>query len=238
MTNGTGKNAASLITQHIDMARRLARSVARSVPPQKRDELESAALLGLTEAARRYDPTRGEPFGAFAVRRVRGAVLDELRKTDVLTRRARQLARQVDEVIGALELQLGREPSNDEVAGELGIAETQVCDLREGQARLVAFDAAESTTPSHLGADPVERIQKRQEVAAVNEAIDKLSDREREVVDMYYRRGMKLKEIGEELGVTESRVSQMRSAAIKSLRRQVVAMGVAANDDTRVMRKG
>ena len=93
-----------LIFEHVDAARRISRRIARRCPDSvTQDDLESAALLGLTEAAERYDATRQEPFLAFAEKRIRGAVMDELRRGDILPRRLRQLARKIGATIRELE---------------------------------------------------------------------------------------------------------------------------------------
>src|SRR6266542_6399022 len=104
-----------LIAEHVDLARRIAGRVARRVPEWiQPDDLVSAALIGLTEAAERFDATLGQPFIAFAERRIRGAVLDELRRGDVMPRRKRQAARQVGETLQKLEHKLGRAPEDHE----------------------------------------------------------------------------------------------------------------------------
>ncbi len=126
----------ALIVDHLDMARRLARKIARRVPRSfGREELESAAMLGLTEAALRYDATRGEPFVAYAAKRIRGAVLDELRRRDALTRRRRAEARKLTEVNRNLEARHGRKATLEELGAELGMTTEEVHDA---QARLQA----------------------------------------------------------------------------------------------------
>lgn len=225
----TAKNANQLITEYVDMARRVAHSMSRSVPTHKRDDLESAALLGLTEAASRFDPERGEEFGAFAIRRIRGAVLDELRRSDFLTRRARAMARAVTQTAREVEHKLGRAPTNDEIAAELGVASHAVAHARQCEAaRLVPLDSCEYRTAGR-NLDPIERIERREQVEQLMVALGRISSREREVVELYYREGLKLREIGARLGVTESRVCQLRSQALRSLKR-ALASAVPANE--------
>lgn len=211
---------AQLITDHVDMARRVARSIARRVPFDRRDDLESAALLGLTEAAQRFDPNRGEPFGAFAVQRVRGAVLDELRRGDVLSRQTRALARRVRAAISAHEALHGRTPSSRELAEQLGLEVEDVEAVRGDQGQVVSIEAASAQSLSHAP-DLAARLDHEREAALLQAALGSLSAREREVVSMYYEQGMKMKDIGAELGVTESRISQLCSSALRSLKHAV-----------------
>ncbi len=224
---GTADYTNQLINEHVDMARRLARTMARRVPEHRRDDLEGAALLGLTEAAQRYNPDRGEPFGAFAVHRVRGAILDELRRGDVLSRRARSSARRVDAAAAAIQARCGRTASNEEIAQELGMSGDEVENARAaGTVHSVPLDYSEPVAATQ---HPAERIERRQQERMLVSAIARLSSREREVMRLYYEEGLKLREIGQRLGVTESRVCQLRSAAVASLRQSIVAR-CPAND--------
>src|SRR2546430_1095939 len=105
-----------LIAEHIEMARRIAHRVGRRTPDSiSRDDLVGAAMIGLAEAAERYDAVRGEPFVAFAEKRIRGAVLDELRRGDLMSRRARSTARKMGKTIRALEHALGRTADDEEI---------------------------------------------------------------------------------------------------------------------------
>ena len=116
----------ALITAHLGMALRMARKMARRLPGSvSREDVESAALLGLTEAASRYDSTRKEPFMGFAAKRVRGAILDHLRRGDMLTRKGRRNARKVCETKRDLEVLLGRCPEEQEIADALGISQQE-----------------------------------------------------------------------------------------------------------------
>jgi len=231
--NNNTQQIQELICQHVDMARRVARGMSLRVPHSKRDELESAALLGLTEAAQRYDTSRNEPFGAFAIRRVRGAVLDELRRSDVMSRRARSLSRQVERTASSMAGQLGRVPSNDEIATNLGVKSDDVANARDNSVRMVPYDTATGRSMSHTE-DHVERISRRRRLDAVHQAMHKLPDRQRDVIAMYYDSGLKMREIGERLGVTESRVSQMRASAVFAIKRALHAHKRAANDELNI----
>src|ERR1041384_892069 len=111
-----------LISEHAEVARWIALKMARRCPEWiAREDLVAAGLLGLTEAAERYDANRNEPFLAFAEKRIRGAVLDELRRGDIMPRRARQMARKIGATIQELEKSSGKSPSDEEVASALGV---------------------------------------------------------------------------------------------------------------------
>lgn len=217
---------SALVSQNIDLAHRIAGRMARRIPAHLSDDVHSAALLGLVEAASRFHPGRGESFAAFAAKRVRGAVLDELRRGDVLPRRARKSARQVREAIRQLEHTLGRPPRDEEIAQRLGV------DVEHYQERLAGLGSVEvvSLEQTQVGVrepadNPAEQTERNRAVARLGRACGELAEREAQVVAMYYDKQMTLAEIGRTLGVTESRVCQIHTRAIKRLRAE---MGTAA----------
>jgi RNA polymerase sigma factor FliA len=220
-----------LIHGHLDMARRLARKVSRRIPPSiTREELESAALLGLTEAASRFDAARGEPFVAYAAKRIRGAVLDELRRHDVLTRRGRQGARRLADAKRAVELRIGAPAEADDVADELGISTEEVAQARgrfESAAYVPLDDLAEQPVAGEHET-PEELCAREQDKHALMEALAELPERDLLILNMYYQDALTLKDIGDVLGITESRVSQLRSRTLKSLRGAIGATGQPA----------
>ena len=117
------KERDALIASHLEVARRIASRIARRCPAFiAREDLHAAAMLGLTEAAERYDSSREEPFLGFAEKRIRGAILDELRRGDIMPRRTRQLARKIGHTIAQLEKNLSRPPVDEEVAEALGVS--------------------------------------------------------------------------------------------------------------------
>lgn len=209
-----------LITAHMGMALKMARKMARRLPGSVlRDDVESAALLGLTEAASRYDMGRQEPFMAFAAKRVRGAILDHLRKNDILSRRARQGARQVTEATRDLEVKLGRPPSDGEIAAAMGMTETKFhetyANLR-GAAVIHLDDLrSELAEGSVSGTDNADKQRLK---SALMQALEVLDEREQIVLSCYYRDGLTLREIGAILEVTESRVCQLHTQALSALR--------------------
>jgi RNA polymerase sigma factor for flagellar operon FliA len=203
----------------MNMALKMARKMARRLPRTvARDDIESAALLGLTEAATRYDAERGEPFMAFAAKRVRGAILDHLRKSDLLTRRARRSARQADEISRELETELGRCPNDAEIAEAMGMSEQQfsaTCARAREAAVIYIDDLRGDIADVDSDCDVADRQHRR---SALVRALETLEQRELMVLSLYYRDGLTLREIGAILGVTESRVCQIHSAAVAMLR--------------------
>jgi RNA polymerase sigma factor for flagellar operon FliA len=186
----------------------------------QRDELMSAALLGLTEAAERFDPKKGETFAAFAAKRVRGAILDELRRNDILTRRGRERAKQLSQFVAKMEQSAGRAPTVAEIAAELKISENAagLYWSRLVTATLVPFEPFNEIVQNKNGDAPDKALARREQRAAVTEAMELLSERDLTVISKYYRDGHTLKEIGSEMGVSESRVCQIRTRALRSLR--------------------
>ena len=210
---------SALVTENVDMARRIAGKMARRLPASLAEDVQSAALLGLVEAASRFHPGRGESFAAFAAKRVRGAILDELRRGDVLPRRARQAARRAREAVRRLEHDLGRAPREEEIAERLGV---DVEDYREriaglGAVEVICLDDV-SGGAREQGADPAELTEKARTAARVAGACEQLNEREARVLAMHYEEQMTLSQIGAVLGVTESRVCQLHTRAIRRLR--------------------
>ena len=211
----------ALIHRHVEVARRIAHKVARRVPRNVQvDDLESAAMLGLTEAAHRYDPKRGEPFLAYACKRVRGAIMDELRRADILTRRGREGARRLANATRAVEAKVGGPAPVEEIAAELGVSIDEVTRQR---ARLQSPAVVPIEDVHHLpcaGPEtaPDSQFALRERKRVIAAALERLPKRELMVLSMYFQDGLTLKEIGQILGVSESRVCQLRGRALRVLR--------------------
>jgi len=212
-----------LINSHLSMAKRLARKIARRVPlVVRRDDLECAALLGLTEAASRYDSTRGEPFVAYAAKRVRGAVLDELRRNDILTRRGREGAKRLAEAANAVQATVGRAATHQEIADHLSIP---LIEVQEALGRLqpiqVPLDENRDIPKTSAFAPPDELVAASERKAMLVASLGTLPERDLQILSMYFQDELTLKEIGLILGVSESRVSQLRSRALSRLRKTI-----------------
>jgi RNA polymerase sigma factor for flagellar operon FliA len=221
-TPATDRDA--LIEAHVDMAVSMARRMARRLPPSVScEDIESAALLGLTEAARRYDDSRSEPFMGFAAKRIRGAILDHLRRIDLLTRRGRRAARLVTETARAIEVEAGRPATDGDIADRLGlsVAEFQSIYANVRDAGVTSVEDIEALPQASDALTPIEHIERQQMRAALVRALDRLDERARIVLSCYYQDGLTLREIGQVLGITELRVCQIHTQALAALREQL-----------------
>jgi RNA polymerase sigma factor for flagellar operon FliA len=215
-----------LISEHIEIARRISMRMARRCPDWiAREDLVAAGMLGLTEAAERYDATRNEPFLAFAEKRIRGAVLDELRRGDIMPRRARQMARKVGTMIQELEKKTGRSPTDEEVAAALGVTlEVYRADLEHlVHVTVGALDQEDDSAPTLASDDfsPEAGAARQQALGRVRNALPKLDQRDILVLGLYYNEELTYHEIAEVLGVTTSRVCQLHGRAISRLRAEI-----------------
>jgi RNA polymerase sigma factor FliA len=217
-----------LVVAHIGFVRALAHRLAQRLPPQvETPDLISVGVLGLLDAAGRYRPALGVPFDAFARRRVTGAMLDALRDLDWAPRSLRKMRRELDFALVRLRHELLREPTEEEIAGALNMTAAaygrSLEQLRTLELSVRPIDSASGEGgPLDLCFDPddgpevrLQRVELRDHLAR---AIEKLPARERRVLAMYYQQEMTLAEIGEVIGVGESRVSQLKSLAISRLR--------------------
>ena len=219
-----------LVMEHVSLVKTLAQRLAQRLPSQVEvSDLVSVGVLGLIDAAARYKPTLGVPFDAFARRRVQGAMLDSLRDLDWAPRSLRRLRRDVDAAIASARRRLGREPEEKDVAEEMSLTQPeyeraleQLRTLEIGAVR--SLDSASEDGLSHLEVcvDPgegasaqLERKELREHLAR---AIERLPDRERQILSLYFEEELTLAEIGQVIGVGESRVSQLRSLALARLR--------------------
>lgn len=218
-----------LVLEHVGLVKALAARLAQRVPSHvELDELVSVGMMGLVEAARRYQPALGVPFDAFARRRVHGAMVDSLRGMDWAPRSVRRLRRELDAAILRLRHQTGREPLEAEIAEAMSLSEAEYHKALD-QIRAVDLAAIRQLQsgpdqPSLLDValDPDEGPHARLERAELREhlarALIQLPERERQILSMYYEHELTLAEIGAVIGVGESRVSQLRTQAIARLR--------------------
>lgn len=215
--------------QYMDFVRRLARRLARNLPAHVSfDDLVGAGMLGLIDASRRFDPAKADRFETFAEFRVKGAILDELRRYDLMARNARLATKRIARKTQELTAKLGRPPIEEELASGLGMSVGEYRDLlaRVGSVRMLSLDemsrgdddggrGMELPSPSPR---PDELSMKREMVRRLGKAISNLPPRKQRVLEMYYQREMTLREIGLELGVTESRICQIMGEATQKLR--------------------
>jgi RNA polymerase sigma factor for flagellar operon FliA len=214
-----------LIAEHVEIARRISLRMARRCPDWiAREDLVAAGLLGLTEAADRYDENRNEPFLSFAEKRIRGAVLDELRRGDIMPRRVRQMARKIGATIQDLEKKHGETPSDETVAKALGVP---LEEYRTNLEQLVhvtigALEVGDDTIlPTGDESSPEVEAGKRQAMAKVRAALARIDQRDILILGLYYNEELTYSEIAQVLGVTTSRVCQLHGRAIARLRAEI-----------------
>lgn len=222
-----------LVLAHVSLVKSVVgRMSVRQLPGSDYDDLVSNGIIGLMDAIDRFDPSKGIRFEAYAVSRIRGAILDACRKGDWVPRSVRQAAKRLERAYSTVENRLGRSADDMEIANELGISVDELDKmLRDIDAsHLIYLDEAVPGMDQDDALSVADRIEDTSspapdELAAESSAIDllaeaveRLPERERIIVSLYYNEGLTLREIGEVLGVTESRVSQLHTKAILRLR--------------------
>ncbi len=192
------------------------------------DDLIQAGMMGLLEASGRYDELRGAQFETYAVLRIRGAMLDELRQADWMPRSLRRDMRRIEAAMSRLQQRLGKPPSETELAQELGMPLTEYQQMlyTSRGAQLVYYEDFHGDGDDDFferydfdsDADPLDLLQDARFRDALIQAISTLPERERILMGMHYEQEMNLREIGEVMGVSESRVCQLHSQAVARLR--------------------
>ncbi|HEX6018681.1 MAG TPA: RNA polymerase sigma factor FliA [Burkholderiaceae bacterium] len=226
---GQLSEADALLKQHSPLVRRLAHQMIAKLPANvELDDLIQVGMIGLNDALSRFDAGQGVQFETFATQRIRGAMLDELRGGDWMSRGDRRHQRTIEAAVHKLEQKLQRAPSESEIADEMGmllgdyqellgkVRGTQLFYLED-----LSGDDGDDFLDRHVaddGADPLAMLQDHRMRSALVDAIGKLPEREQYVMSMYYEHDMNLKEIAAVLGVTESRICQLHSQSIARLR--------------------
>jgi RNA polymerase sigma factor FliA len=223
-----------LILTYAPLVKYVAGRVGSGLPSHvDESDLVQYGLLGLIGAIERYDPDRDVKFETYALARIKGSIIDELRAMDWVPRSVRSRARDIERAIGGLEAKLGRAPTDEEVAKQLGMSEGELDEsLSEiGRSSIAALDelwtvsssggdriALIDTIEDTQGPEPQSALAETEMREALGDAISRLPEREKLVVTLYYYEELTLREIGEVLGVTESRVSQLHTKAILRLK--------------------
>ena len=223
------------LKQYSPLVRRLAHQMIAKLPANVEvDDLIQVGMIGLTDALSRFDAGQGVQFETFATQRIRGAMLDELRGSDWMSRGTRKQQRSIEQAVHRLEQTLGRAPVESEIAKEMGMALSEYQELL-GKVRGTQLIYLEDMSGDEGDADfldrhvvdedsnPLDQLEDQRMRAALVEAIKVLPEREQYVMSMYYEHDMNLKEIAAVLGVTESRVCQLHSQTIARLRSRLRA---------------
>jgi RNA polymerase sigma factor for flagellar operon FliA len=233
-TKGTSDARERLILHYSPLVKFVAGRVAAGLPQSiEQSDLVSYGIFGLIDAIDKFDPGRGFKFETYAIARIKGAIIDELRSIDWVPRSVRAKARAVERAYSKLENELKRTPDDREVAAELGMSEPELNHVlsQVSFVGLVALDELLSASGGDRGGsstvgdtiadrahDPVEAFEVDEMKHLLADAINRMPDRERLVLTLYYYEGLTLAEIGAVLGVTESRVCQIHTKAILQLR--------------------
>ena len=221
----------ALIRQYQPLVRKLAHHMMAKLPANVQvDDLIQVGLIGLSEALTRFEATQGVQFETFATQRIRGAMLDELRENDWVSRSTRKSQKEIEESLRRLEHRLGRSPLESEIAADLGLSLSDYQSLlgKVKGTQLVyledmnhSSDDEDSFLDRHMGdteADPLNMLRNQRLREALVAAIKNLPEREQYIMSMYYEQDMNLKEIAAVLDVTESRICQLHSQSIARLR--------------------
>lgn len=222
----------ALIERHMGLVYHVAQQLMKTLHEDvELEELVSAGTMGLMNALENYDRSRGHAFSTFAAPRIRGAILDDLRRQDPVPRSIRKKQRDIARARERLKRELKRDPGPLETAEELGIDSETLHDWQSESERAspvsldrpLAEDENGAATPKEIvpdedAEDVEERINREEEMQILREEIAELKEQERVVLSLYYFEDLKLREIAEILGVTESRISQVRSKAIDRLK--------------------
>ncbi|HEY0868794.1 MAG TPA: RNA polymerase sigma factor WhiG [Acidothermaceae bacterium] len=232
--SGESRLRERLILHYSPLVKYVAGRVGVGLPPNiEQADLVSYGIFGLIDAIEKFDLERAIKFETYAISRIKGAIIDELRAIDWIPRSVRYKAREVEKAYAALEAKLHRTPTESEVAGELGITldELHTIFSQVSFVNVIALDellnvggergdklSLVDTLEDTRAEDPVEVFETEETKYLLSRAINTLPEREKIVVTLYYYEGLTLAEIGQVLGVTESRICQMHTKAVLQLR--------------------
>ncbi len=226
-----------LVLDHLRIVKRVAYRIVSRLPETIQvEDLISVGTMGLIDAAEKFDPSKGKSFAAYSELRIKGSILDELRCNDSLSRGSRRMANTVGQTVATLEGRLGRKPTEEEIAKEMGI-ELQELQAMMSQTRSLVFldiqDAtgtiavqaseADAVDAGHTEFQPYRELAEKSMKEQLTEAIADLPEKLRLVLSLYYFDELNYKEIGKVLDLSESRISQLHSKAILKVKKAIAA---------------
>ena len=219
------------VTAHLSLVRQVVQQVQGTLPASiEYDEIMSWGVDGLLDASRKFDASKGTSFSTYARIRIRGAILDQLRALDWVSRTTRNKSNELTRTIQKLEHSLGRQATHDELAESMNVSLPELHELMAevGDLSMVSLeDVTFSRNNERLtfedyvaapSGDPISEVLSQERAGVVADAIRRLPDKERMVMPLYYNGELTMKEVGARLGITESRVSQLHTQAISRLR--------------------
>ncbi len=227
-----------LIVQYSPLVKYVAGRVAVGMPPHVEvSDLVSYGIFGLIDAIDKFDLERGFKFETYAISRIRGSIIDELRAMDWVPRSVRSKARSIERAVEELQAELGRSPTEEEIAAELEISRDELGDMlaSTSNVNLVALDGLLNVSDDGSGVrlvDTIEddktpapgrRLDDEELRAQMRETIQRLPEREQTVLALYYFENLTLRQVGDILGVTESRICQIHAKAVMSMRARMTA---------------
>lgn len=239
------KEREELIREYTPLIKFIAQKIAIRLPSNiELDDLISSGVIGLMDAIEKYDPTRDNKFKTYAEFRIRGAILDELRAQDWVPRSVRDKAKLLDKTVSDLEVALGRQASDEEVAAKLNMTLEEFFELVNQVRPVSVLSIDEIASFSNVDkkslmslledvkvANPFIQLNLKSVKDVITGAIEELPERQRLVLSLYYYEDLNLKEIGKVLRVTESRVSQLHAQAISRLRQKLTAFFKEQNNE-------
>ncbi|HZZ66379.1 MAG TPA: FliA/WhiG family RNA polymerase sigma factor [Candidatus Baltobacteraceae bacterium] len=231
---GVELSREEVIHKYLHLVKYVAGRISVNLPPNvELNDLINDGILGLIDAIEKYDDSRGVKFETYAITRINGAILDALRSLDWVPRAVRQRARELERAYQALEAELGRVPTAEEVANKMGLTMKELDALMQ-RVRGTAVLSLEEFLPNERGyeiplvdtlkdsdSDVTATVEQREVRASLAAAIEQLPPQERKVITLYYFKGQTLKEIKAALNVSESRVSQIHAQAVIHLRQKL-----------------
>lgn len=226
MYNAKGKiRSSDMIEENLPLVRKEAKIIKLRLPSHiELDDLIQSGMLGLLDAVKKYTPSEGVKFEVYARQRIRGSIMDELRKSDWAPRRVRDISKTIESAIRNLTIRLGRSPEEREIAHALGVSmdeygkmlmETNHSSVLSLD--VLGIDALDELTVEHHGS-PLEALLEGGERGRIASAISDLPEKEQQLLALYYQEEMTLKEIGAVFGVSESRICQLHSQTLANLR--------------------